>query len=109
MFNRSKKEKNLPVGFNINRVLMPHPPEEGEQKELKCWIKLLIKRGQVQKWLNPCEAKQAGGGFWEIEVPPAEQFKKFCRFSFDNKKGVYMKKLASIEVHYSCFSMKDKF
>ena len=109
LFKKIKKDKNLPIVFNINRVIMPHPPAEGEQKELKCWMKLLIKRGQVLKWLSPFEAKPAGAGFWEIEVPPSEQFKKFCRFSFDSKKGAYSKKLASIEVHYSCFSMKDKF
>lgn len=103
------KERNLPLSFNINKVQMPHPPSEGEQKELKCWIKLLIKRGQVQKWLSPFEAKNVGQGLWEIQVPASEAFKKHCHFSFDNKKSAWQKKTASIEVHYSCFSMKDKF
>ena len=63
----------------------------------------------MTKWLNPFEAKNIGQGLWEINLPTTEAFKKHCHFSFDNKKAVWTKKTAGIEVHYSCFSMKDKF
>lgn len=72
LFKKNKKEKNFPVTFTVNKVTMPHQASEGEQKELKCWVKLLIKRGQAQKQLNSYEAKNIGGGLWEAEIPASE-------------------------------------